>query len=201
MKSEQDQDLRQEHDHRADAGDARRRRAAIAQHAVGQRRRSPPRAASRSPPSIQPTALRTRRTPPGTSRTAARAGSAGRATGCSSDRVEPVACSARAGAFADDRARRRCARARRWRSAMSCSARRRPRPRRARAERVGRAPRCSSSSPRLRTATVGDHRHAELARRAPRGSSSSPSRSARSTMLSATTIGRPSAISCSAKRR
>ena len=58
----------------------------------------------------------------------------------------------------------------------------------------------SSSRPRLRTATVGIT-GTPSSRSSTLGSSFRPSRSARSTMLSATTTGRPSAISWSVKRR
>ena len=46
-----------------------------------------------------------------------------------------------------------------------------------------------------------DHRNAQRLLERGRASSSSPSRRARSTMLSATTVGSPSSSSCSAKRR
>ncbi|MDR6128491.1 pectin methylesterase-like acyl-CoA thioesterase [Sphingomonas sp. SORGH_AS438] len=52
----------------------------------------------------------------------------------------------------------------------------------------------------MRTATVGTT-GTPSSRASTAGSSTSPSRSARSTILSATTTGRPSAISCRAKRR
>ena len=58
----------------------------------------------------------------------------------------------------------------------------------------------SASSPRLRTATVGITGTPSACASAA-GSSTSPSRSARSTMLSATTIGRPSSISSCANTR
>ena len=58
----------------------------------------------------------------------------------------------------------------------------------------------SPSSPRFLTATVGIT-GTPSSRSSTAASSVSPSRSARSTMLSATTTGRPSAISWSVKRR
>ena len=77
---EQDHDLRQEHDHRADAGEH-----ALGQQVAQQARRAGRRWRGRSARRRRRRARRRtaspRRTPPGRSRTAARTGSAGRATG------------------------------------------------------------------------------------------------------------------------
>ena len=149
---EQDQDLRQEHDHRADARRSRRRRSAsaagpsgsAARDRVAERRRCRLRAQSADGVAQANTAWNI------TNSSAARI--SGPATGCSSDRVEPVGAAAHRG-FADDRRggdrRGRGAGSverRGWRLGAGRGARR--------DQQLPSASR-SSSSPRRRTATVG----------------------------------------------
>ena len=193
---EQDQDLRQEDDDRADAGDG----------AVDdQRAQQPGRKRRWRTPDSHATAVldpRYRQLAPGEHRLehhehdrgeddrAERPGEAATASRRWVQRRTGVSLTT--AAVAISRARR-C----RWtRSLFTCSCRPQLRRRQHVVER----------GVELRDAAAAhgdglDHRHAELGPSSRVESSSSPSRLARSTMLSAMTIGSPSSISCSAKRR
>ena len=169
-----------------------------AQQAVGQRIADRSCQATSSPPRAHRPGLPTRRTPPGTSRTGSRRGSAGRRAGGAAGRRGGG--SAAAPAFRGRSRPSRCRAARRW------SVKRIVGRAFAGADRARREQQLAELGEQRRRARAGAPRRSRSpARRAlatgASASSTSPSRSARSTMLSATTVGRPRSISCCAKRR